>query len=473
MGYTHYMKLDEPLTEAQASAFRDACMDFVSLVPNAFLCEALEHPDDLDRRSMEEPVLQEHASANQCLLEKDAEGMASTMAYQGRGFLCLPRGTESLAVNPGKDWMCCKTGSRGTPSDSLVVCLIMAGQEALREGDSYPLRFHSDGCLDDMEQGLELWEDCTGAPPPRLPFIAGRRKRQECRPYMDRRTETAQLIWTALLKRSGKGGAFEAAARERGEAGLRNAAREPEVIDACLEGFRNARLAGVVCDFARDYVPAFAEACLDGRSAGLRHDWRERLTSRLASPCEGGDAEDGATEGRIVQGTCLHADGMGQAGMAGREDGSGEAAGTADQEAVPTPTAPIRPLDESAASVQQGVAATSEASDALLEAAQCLWEAVLSRKAQGGGAGGVWEAMGKAELRGRLRKPALLAACLEGWQTAKEKDDGAFDGSYVPLFIETCIDPRDAALVPGWKAKLAEALERQGDPASSPLPDKD
>lgn len=134
MGYTHYMKLDEPLTEAQASAFRDACMDFVSLVPNAFLCEALEHPDDLDRRSMEEPVLQEHASANQCLLEKDAEGMASTMAYQGRGFLCLPRGTESLAVNPGKDWMCCKTGSRGTPSDSLVVCLIMAGQEALREG---------------------------------------------------------------------------------------------------------------------------------------------------------------------------------------------------------------------------------------------------------------------------------------------------------------------------------------------------
>lgn len=282
MGYTHYMKLDEPLTEAQASAFRDACMDFVSLVPNAFLCEALEHPDDLDRRSMEEPVLQEHAAANQCLLEKDAEGMASTMAYQGRGFLCLPRGTESLAVNPGKDWMCCKTGSRGTPSDSLVVCLIMAGQEALREGDSYPLRFHSDGDLDDMEQGLELWEDCTGAPPPRLPFIAGRRKRQECRPYMDRRTEAAQLIWTALLKRSGKGGGFEAAARERGEAGLRNAAREPVVIDACLEGFRDARLAGAVCDFARDYVPAFAEACLDGRSAGLRRDWRERLKSRLA-----------------------------------------------------------------------------------------------------------------------------------------------------------------------------------------------
>ena len=473
MGYTHYMKLDEPLTEAQASAFRDACMDFVSLVPNAFLCEALEHPDDLDRRSMEEPVLQEHAAANQCLLEKDAEGMASTMAYQSRGFLCLPRGTESLAVNPGNDWMCCKTGSRGTPSDSLVVCLIMAGQEALREGDSYPLRFHSDGYLDDMEQGLELWEDCTGAPPPRLPFIAGRRKRQECRPYLDRRTEAAQLIWIALLKRSGKGDAFEVAARERGEAGLRNAAREHVVIDACLKGFRDTRLADAACDFAQHYVPAFAEACLDGRSAGLRRDWRERLKSRLASPCEGDDAEDGATEGRMAQGTCLHANAIGQAGMAGREGDSGEAAGATDQETVPTPAAPIRPLDESAASVQQSVAANCEASDALLEAAQCLWEAVLSRKAQGGGAGGVWEAMGKAELRGRLRKPALLAACLEGWQTAKEKDDGAFDGSYVPLFIETCIDPRDAALVPGWKAKLAEALERQGDPASSPLPDKD
>ena len=91
------------------------------------------------------------------------------MASQGRGFLCLPRRTEELAVDPGKDWMCCKTGLRGSPPDSLVVCLIMAGQEALREGDSYPLRFHSDGTLDDMEQGLELWEDCTGPHRPGSP----------------------------------------------------------------------------------------------------------------------------------------------------------------------------------------------------------------------------------------------------------------------------------------------------------------
>ena len=60
MGYTHYSKLDEPLTEAQASTFRDACMDFVSLVPDAFLGEALERSDDLHRQGMKEPVLHEH-----------------------------------------------------------------------------------------------------------------------------------------------------------------------------------------------------------------------------------------------------------------------------------------------------------------------------------------------------------------------------------------------------------------------------
>ena len=60
MGYTHYIKLDEPLTEAQASTFRDACMDFVSFVPDAFLGEALERSDDLHRQGMKEPVLHEH-----------------------------------------------------------------------------------------------------------------------------------------------------------------------------------------------------------------------------------------------------------------------------------------------------------------------------------------------------------------------------------------------------------------------------
>ncbi|MBR6466808.1 MAG: hypothetical protein IKT16_01490, partial [Desulfovibrio sp.] len=381
MGYTHYIKLDEPLTEAQAATFRDACMDFVSLVPDAFLGEALERPDDLHRQGMKEPVLHEHGSANQCLLEKDAARMAETMAFQGRGFLCLPRGTEELAVDPGKDWMCCKTGLRGSPPDSLVVCLIMAGQEALREGDSYPLRFHSDGTLDDMEQGLELWEDCTGAPPPRLPFVAGRRTHPECRPYMDRRTEAAQLLWSALLRLSGTGGIFEAAARERGEAGLRSAARKHEVIDACLEGFRTAHRAGAVCDFARDYVPAFAEACLEERSAGLRQDWRERLRHRLAPPCKS-DVMDGG----VMEGGCLPADGMAQGSMAGREGGSAQANGTAGQEeATPKQGTLFQPLSGSAEAIRQDAGASSDASDDLLEAAQCLWEAVLPRAVRGGG----------------------------------------------------------------------------------------
>ena len=132
--------------------------------------------------------------------------------------------------------------------------------------------------------------------------------------------------------------------------------------------------------------------------------------------------------------------------MAGREVGSAEASGTA----------------------------SSGAFDDLLEGAQCLWEASLPRAVRGGCFEGAREELGMAELRGRLREPALLAACLEGWQTAEERHyDGVFDWGYVPLFLESCIGTTDAAIVPGWQAKLAEALERAGFPALSPPPDRD
>ncbi|MCR5171213.1 MAG: hypothetical protein K6C33_12265 [Desulfovibrio sp.] len=286
---------------------------------------------------------------------------------------------------------------------------------------------------------------------------------------MERRTEAAQLLWSAILRLSGTGGIFEAAVRERGGAGLRSAARKHEVIDACLEGFSTARRAGAVCDFTRDYVPAFAEACLEERSAGLRQGWREQLR-RLAPPCNGD-----VMEGGVMEGGRLPADGMAQGSMAGREDGSSQANGTAGQEeAVPRPAALFQPLSGSAESIQQDAGASSDASDDLLEAAQCLWDAVLPRAVWGEGFDDVAGELGMAELRGHLREPALLATCPEGWQATEERHyDGAFDWGYVPLFLETCIDPKDAALVPGWQAKLAEALEREGNPAPSPLPDGD
>ena len=70
MEYTHYIKLDEPLTEAQASTFRDACMDFVSLVPDAFLGEALERSDRFSK--MDAPAAMTKTEADiYRLLESD------------------------------------------------------------------------------------------------------------------------------------------------------------------------------------------------------------------------------------------------------------------------------------------------------------------------------------------------------------------------------------------------------------------
>ena len=142
--------------------------------------------------------------------------------------------------------------------------------------------------------------------------------------------------------------------------------------------------------------------------------------------------------------------------LLGREDGSSQANGTAGQEeAVPRPAALFQPLSGSAESIQQDAGASSDASDDLLEAAQCLWDAVLPRAVWGEGFDDVAGELGMAELRGHLREPALLATCPEGWQATEERHyDGAFDWGYVPLFLETCIDPKDAALVPGWQAKL-------------------
>ncbi|MBR4747741.1 MAG: hypothetical protein IK061_10180 [Desulfovibrio sp.] len=170
MGYTHYLKSDEALSAGQARACGEACMAFLALVPDAVLARALAHPGDLERRGLEE-----QAQANAAILERDVKGLRHFLRRRNLGFLCMPQDTESFAVRPDTDWMCCKTVDPGTEADSLVVCLHVASQEALREADRHVLRFEPDGCFEDLEAGLALWEDCTGAPAPHLPFVEGTR----------------------------------------------------------------------------------------------------------------------------------------------------------------------------------------------------------------------------------------------------------------------------------------------------------
>lgn len=112
------------------------------------------------------------------------------------------------------------------------------------------------------------------------------------------------------------------------------------------------------------------------------------------------------------------------------------------------------------------IAANENRLELLLEAAQCIWEAVIEppmkKKAEK-----VRSKVGTVELRYMLRNNELLHACLDGWDIIQATNDGCmvpYDWKYIPWFVEVCLDwnvhEAQVTLRDEWKALcLVKATE--------------
>lgn len=79
-----------------------------------------------------------------------------------------------------------------------------------------------------------------------------------------------------------------------------------------------------------------------------------------------------------------------------------------------------------------------------MEAAQCIWEAVLEDFRNDGVAEEVRGMIGTAELRYQLRSLDILKACEDGWfileRLGVQEKMIPYDWEYVPWFVWNCLD---------------------------------
>ncbi|WP_018123360.1 hypothetical protein [Desulfovibrio oxyclinae] len=102
-----------------------------------------------------------------------------------------------------------------------------------------------------------------------------------------------------------------------------------------------------------------------------------------------------------------------------------------------------------------------------VEAAQCIWEAVLDDLRANGVAERVRRSVGTAELRYQLRDHEILDACEAGWDLLErlgmQDKIGPYDWEYVPWFVWNCLDwDTDGGFVtlkPNWDTLIEQLKE--------------
>ena len=97
----------------------------------------------------------------------------------------------------------------------------------------------------------------------------------------------------------------------------------------------------------------------------------------------------------------------------------------------------------------------------VLEAAQCLWEAVLETRT-GDPASSIpeldelFERMGTNSVRAACRQVDILTAMLQGYDSLHTED--SFDWEYTPAFLRSCINMSDFSLHEDWMTRLNAAV---------------
>ena len=106
-----------------------------------------------------------------------------------------------------------------------------------------------------------------------------------------------------------------------------------------------------------------------------------------------------------------------------------------------------------------------------LEAAQCLWEAVLETRT-GDPASSIpeldelFERMGTNSVRAACRQKAILTAMLQGYDSLHTED--SFDWESTPAFLRSCINMSDFSLHEDWITRLNAAVPTENIKVTNP-----
>lgn len=103
-----------------------------------------------------------------------------------------------------------------------------------------------------------------------------------------------------------------------------------------------------------------------------------------------------------------------------------------------------------------------------LEAAQCIWEAVLvSLGSDDNIEDQMCKSIGTVELRYQLRQRDILKACIDGWDLFEKKGVQEkmipCDWEYVPWFTSNCLDWDTALGFVSLKKNWKEVIENHND----------
>jgi len=110
--------------------------------------------------------------------------------------------------------------------------------------------------------------------------------------------------------------------------------------------------------------------------------------------------------------------------------------------------------------------------DDLLNAIQCLWEAVVEKHREDTDAQQHWDSIGTPLLRKALRGPEIVQAYMEGWvlleELGSQSDMAPFDFQYVPWFVDSCLDwGENVSLKTDWQSQIQSLSTRNNFPSFS------